>query len=241
MFVYDASASTQMTILPRLNGAVTNQLAILLAALGLLISLVIIGSLVFILIKILNKKSVTPNPHVQSKPDDQAEDSDGVLPAGTALKDGLYEIDAFVDVDQGVQEYRARRTHALYLCPQCSAELGNEVSAFCRVCGNALGVVPPVFPTYTIRVSDKPFTQAQQIIGMNLMHPNIILPLDCFVDETLGSSLHFLVEPFDPQLQVLTHRNILPVTEILTIGIQLAEGMAYLHDYSVLINKIMPD
>lgn len=228
------------------KGTIPAWLLILFLALGFLLVFLIVAVIVYFILRELGKNK----PKASEQDAEQTQEDAGVqsstathLPIGTALKDGLYQVDEVVTIADGLNAYLVNQTQPLYLCPHCNVELENDTNAFCRSCGAALDVTPPTYPKYLMREAETPgtFAIAERLIGMNLQHPSLILPVETFADNVLGSPMQYLISPVDQEPRLSTTRTPLPLNAVLAIGVNLAEGMAYLHTYSVVLNHLSPD
>jgi protein phosphatase len=215
------------------NGALPQKIIILFVALGILLVVILVILGVYL---IYRQASNTRSEVGKSKSEITSAETGrkipvDALPQGTALHDGLYIVEEYLSASEGIRTYRVRRTQPFYLCPQCDSELSDDVDAFCRVCGATLGVVPPTFRQYKLKVSKKEnaFSIEKRIIEMNLKHSSLVLPLEMFIDSAMDTPEYFVVEPLE-QEPVLTESQLpLPVDTVLAIGGNLAEGLTYLH------------
>ncbi len=227
------------------KGTLSTWLLVLFLVLGFLLVFLFVAVIVYIILRMLAKnKDVTPARDTErAQGDSDQNQSAARLPIGTALKDGLYEVDEFVATSNGLNVYRIKQTQPLYLCPQCKAELANDTEAFCRACGAALAVTPPTYPIYLMREAESAsaFATDERLISMNLKHPSLILPVESFPDNVLGSPRQYLTEPFDQEPRLSALLTALPVNTVVDIGVSLAEGLAYLHTYSVTLKHLDPE
>ena len=227
------------------NGTFPSKLLILLVALGILLIIVLVVVASYIVLKMVTKNKAKTQESIDEKQkvDTELKEKSNILPNGTSLKDGLYTVEKYLRSLDHVNYYRVKRTQPLYLCSHCNAELDDEMNAFCRACGAALSVIPPTFPTYLLKESEieTKFITAQRVLGMNLNHSSLILPIDALTDSTSDSPKYYLLEPFDQEPTLAASQFPEAIDVVLDIGVNLAEGLAYLHNYSVVLKRLELD
>lgn len=223
------------------NAPLPTEIIVLLVAFGLLLIVICIALLVYLITHKFSGKKI--NNQTISTTFQKDEKDDRHLPVGTILHDGLYAVESFIGKKNNLNLYQIRRTEPLYLCSQCNSELDNDTIAFCRVCGAALEVTLPTFPMYSLieSISAAQFSISEQLLAMNLKHKSLFLPVDVFSDDASGSLRYYLVEPSEQKPLLSETALPLPVHDVLEIGIQLADGMAYLHDYNVHLDSVSLD
>lgn len=227
------------------QGAFPTWLLILFLFLGVLLIFLIIAVIVYFVLRAFGKNEDDPeDAETLSIQDVPAMDNTSAthLPVGTELKDGLYRVNEVLVTTENLNVYIVEQTQPLYLCPHCHTELGEDTSAFCRSCGAALDVIPPTYPTYLMSESDTSgaFEVAERLIGMNLQHAALILPVDTFTDKALGLPRWYMIEPGNQEPRLSQAIKPLPLNVVLDMGVDLAEGLAYLHKYNVILTNPSP-
>jgi protein phosphatase len=128
-------------------------------------------------------------------------------------------------------------------CANCGAITKNGDEQFCAGCGADISARPAVHLRYRVREaqSGEPFGAETQLLELNLAHPGLRLPVAAFTEAPYGPPRHYLVtSEFVPVLaSTLTPPEELPT--VLQWGVDLAEGMAYLHRYGVVLSDIRPE
>ncbi len=227
------------------KGTIPTWLLILFLVLGSLLVFLIIAVIVYFVLREMGKNKAKPEEKDAASAPVEPGITDAevtYLPVDTMVKDGLYQVKELLLTSEGMNVYVVQKTQPLYLCPQCQAELGNDASAFCRSCGAALDVIPPTYPTYLMREAEAPgsFASAERLISMNLKHPSLILPVEVFAEKVLSLPRQYLIEPGNQEYRLSEVSTPLPLDTVLDSGISLAEGMAYLHAFNVILNDPTP-
>jgi serine/threonine protein phosphatase PrpC/cbb3-type cytochrome oxidase subunit 3 len=226
------------------DGGLPTQFLVLFVALGLLLIILLAVVIIYFLLRKFPKDKEVQASEIPEKQEEPVKkETPAYLPFGTILNKGLYEVDELLETSSSVNVYRVKRTQPLYLCSHCQSELENDTSAFCRVCGAAFKVTPPTYPEYLMREAvDSPiFDTSEKLIDMNLKHASLLLPVEMFTDNASGSEKKYIVEPFHQKVLLSDKQPPLPLNLVLDIGIALAEGIAYLHNYGVVLNSLEPD
>jgi len=164
------------------------------------------------------------------------------LPERTLLGEGRYQVlNVYAAVEPARETYNiyaARGTTPLSRCPYCDAPIGGEESQSCTHCGNDLRGITLVYPKFLVRetIDAQTFETSAQLAALRLRHPALIVPEAVFTETTFKPPHHYRVEPiFKPARDVTSPQ---PVEKVLRWGIVLAQGMAYLHQRYVTLQKI---
>ena len=149
-----------------------------------------------------------------------------------------------------VREVRVEgETHNVYLaeglvpareCPNCHAVSETEVERYCSDCGAELQGTEPAVRRYLVqeRVNGNAFAMERQLLGMQLAHPGLLLPLEVFQEAPYGDARTYRVVPeFAPPLaQTLVLPQ--PWGKVVSWGAALAQAMAHLHQHQIAIGAV---
>lgn len=166
----------------------------------------------------------------------------GALPEQTLLGQGRYRVlnvyAAVETVDEPCNIYAARGTTSLSRCPHCDAPITGEEAHSCARCGSDLSGITLIYPKFLVRETTDAqiFEPSAQLAALRLRHPALIVPEDVFTETTFSPPRHYRVEPIFRRAQDLPSPQ--PAEKVLRWGIALAQGMTYLHQRYVIVQKI---
>jgi serine/threonine protein phosphatase PrpC len=165
-----------------------------------------------------------------------------VLPEQTLLGQGRYRVlsvyAAAKGPDAAYNIYTARGTTPLSRCPLCNAPIVGEDMESCAHCGTSLRGITLIYPKFLVRetVDAQTFEASAQVAALRLRHPALIVPEDVFTETTFDPPRHYRVEPVFKRARDVTAPQ--PAEKVLRWGTALAQGMAYLHQHYVTLQKI---
>ncbi|MBN2391470.1 MAG: Stp1/IreP family PP2C-type Ser/Thr phosphatase [Anaerolineae bacterium] len=163
------------------------------------------------------------------------------LPERTLLGQGRYRVlnvsTAAETLDE-VNIYTARGTTPLSRCPQCNAPIVGEDMQSCAHCGADLSGITLIYPKFLVRetIDAQTFEVSAQLAALRLRHPALIVPEDVFTETIFEPPRHYRVEPVFKHAQEVP--LLPPAEKVLRWGIALAQGMAYLHQHYVTLQKV---
>jgi len=210
----------------------------------LLVSLVVAGvlalaGLLFVLLRSSRADRVKDASPVSRIPDAT---SANALPEQTLLGQGRYRVlsvyAAADTLDEPDNVYAVRGTTPLSRCPYCDTPIVGEDVQSCAHCGGDLSGITLIYPKFLARETGdaRVFESSVQLAALRLHHPALIVPEDVFTETTLDPPRYYRVEPIFRRAQDLPSPQ--PAEKVLRWGIALAQGMAYLHQRHVALQKI---
>jgi len=166
-----------------------------------------------------------------------------LLPEGTLLDEGRFLILSVADSLDGLTTYEVKPTVALDICPTCFLALGPTVGSSCPRCGRLLPEPRPEHPILLAREirDDESFARVSQLLMRQLSHPAVVTPMSAFVETSFGPVRYFVVVPDVRRRQASQLKTTQRLDEVLSWGISLAEGLAYLHDHAVVLTEVVPE
>ncbi len=165
-----------------------------------------------------------------------------VLPERTLAGEGRYlvlNVHAAAEMPDAMQNsYAVRGTTPLSRCPYCDAPIGGEETRSCTRCGADLRGITLIYPKFLMRETEdaQMFQVSAELMALRLRHPALILPEDVFTDTAFDPPRHYRVDPIFKRAQDVTSPQ--PIEKVLQWGVALAQGMAYLHQHYVTLQKI---
>ncbi len=149
-----------------------------------------------------------------------------------------------------VREVRVEgESHNVYLaeglaiareCPNCHALSEVEGERYCSDCGTELQGSAPAVRRFLVqeRANGTAFAMERQLLGMQLAHPGLLLPLEIFQETPYGGPRSYRVVPeFAPPLaQTLPLPQ--PWGKVVSWGRTLAQAMAHLHQHQIAIGAV---
>ncbi len=165
-----------------------------------------------------------------------------LLPEGTLLDEGRFLILSAEDSIDGLNAYEVKPTVALDICPSCLA-LEAAVEGACPRCGRLLLEPRPEHPILLAReIQDaESFTRVSQLMTRQLSHRAVVTPLSTFIETSFGPVRYFVVVPDVRRRQASQLKTTQLLDDVLSWGISLAEGLAYLHDHAVILTEVVPE
>jgi len=166
-----------------------------------------------------------------------------LLPEGTLLDEGRFLILSAEDPVDGLVTYEVKPTVALDVCPNCFLALGAAVGSACPRCGSLLPEPRPEHPILLAReIRDtESFTRVSQLMTRQLSHRAVVTPLSAFMETSFGAVRYFVVVPDVRRRQAPQLKTTQRLDDVLSWGISLAEGLAYLHDHAVILTAVVPE
>ena len=163
------------------------------------------------------------------------------LPEQMLLGQGRYRVLNVYTTAETPDEaniYTARGTTPLSRCPQCNAPIVGEDMQSCAHCGADLRGITLIYPKFLVRetIDAQTFEASAKVTALRLRHPALIVPEDVFTETTFEPTRHYRVEPVFKRAQDVASPQ--PAEKVLRWGIALAQGMAYLHQHYVMLQKI---
>jgi len=212
-------------------------------AIGLVVvaALLVVAVLLFVLLErrpSVDRVEKLENTSASETPDLTAMD---VLPQQTLLGQGRYRVLDVYTAAETLDEaniYTARGTTPLSRCPQCNAPIVGEDVQSCAHCGADLRGITLIYPKFLVRetADAQTFETSAKVTALRLRHPALILPEDVFTETTFAPTRHYRVEPVFKRAQDVASPQ--PAEKVLRWGTALAQGMAYLHQHYVTLQKI---
>ncbi|MCD6284909.1 MAG: Stp1/IreP family PP2C-type Ser/Thr phosphatase [Anaerolineae bacterium] len=213
---------------------------VLLAGVGGLLFVVTAAGVFFLVRGIPGRKQAH---RAQPKPVSAPVLEGPLLPEGTLLDEGRFLILSVADSLDGLTTYEVKPTVALDICPTCFLALGATVGSSCPRCGRLLPELRPEHPILLaseIR-DDESFARVSQLLMRQLSHPAVVTPMSAFVETSFGPIRYFVVVPDVRCRQASQLKTTQRLDEVLTWGISLAEGLAYLHEHAVVLTEVVPE
>jgi len=166
-----------------------------------------------------------------------------LLPEGTLLDEGRFLILSVEDSVDGLNTYEVKPTVALDNCPTCFLALGAAVGSACPRCGCLLPELRPEHPILLAReIRDaESFARVSQLMTRQLSHRAVVTPMSAFSETSFGPVRYFVVVPDVRRRQVSQLKTTQRLDDVLSWGISLAEGLAYLHDHTVVLTEVVPE
>jgi protein phosphatase len=166
-----------------------------------------------------------------------------LLPEGTLLDEGRFLILSVEDSVDGLSTYEVKPTVALDICPNCFLALGAAVGSACPRCGRLLPEPRPEHPILLAReIQDaESFARVSQLMTRQLTHRAVVTPLSAFIETSFGPVRYFVVVPDVRRRQASQLKTTQPLDDVLSWGVSLAEGLAYLHDHAVVLTEVVPE
>jgi serine/threonine protein phosphatase PrpC len=115
-------------------------------------------------------------------------------------------------------------------CRTIHVPAGAEQEKFCTRCGHPMDQLSPLLLLQEADTDS--FTNLQQIIDLQLAHPNIHPPVAIFQQDLPGGVRYCLVTPCS---QDLPEDPV--ILKVLEWGLKLAEGLDYLHSHGVVLGE----
>jgi protein phosphatase len=166
-----------------------------------------------------------------------------LLPEGTLLDEGRFLILSVEDSVDGLNTYEVKPTVALDICPTCFLALGAAVGSACPRCGRLLPEPRPEHPILLAReIRDaESFARVSQLMTRQLSHRAVVTPMSAFIETSFGPVRYFVVVPDVRRRQISQLKTTQRLDDVLSWGISLAEGLAYLHDHAVVLTEVVPE
>ena len=166
-----------------------------------------------------------------------------LLPEGTLLDEGRFLILSVEDSVDGLNTYEVKPTVALDNCPTCFLALGAAVGSACPRCGCLLPELRPEHPILLAReIRDaESFARVSQLMTRQLSHRAVVTPMSAFCETSFGPVRYFVVVPDVRRRQASRLKTTQRLDDVLSWGISLAEGLAYLHDHAVVLTEVVPE
>jgi protein phosphatase len=115
-------------------------------------------------------------------------------------------------------------------CRTIHVPAGTEQEKFCTRCGHPMDQLSPLL---LLQEADTDrFGNLQQILDLQLAHPNIHPPVALFQQELPGGVRYYLVTPCSQDLPTDPG-----VSKVLEWGLKLAEGLDYMHSHGVVLGE----
>jgi serine/threonine protein phosphatase PrpC len=160
-------------------------------------------------------------------------------PEGTIFN-GCYQFDTLVYQDDHENVYTvvemceplAARVSSCSnpLCRTIHVPTGSEQEKYCTCCGHPMDQISPLL---VLQEADEDrFSNQKQMIDLHLAHPGIHPPIDTFQQELPGGTRFYLVTPCSQELPA--HPEI---SHVLEWGLQLADGLDYLHTHGIAMGE----
>jgi serine/threonine protein phosphatase PrpC len=116
------------------------------------------------------------------------------------------------------------------LCRTIHVPTGSEPEKFCTRCGHPMDQLSPLL---VLQEADSDqFSRQSQLIDLHLAHPNVHPPVAVFNQELSGGMRYYLVTPCSQELPAHPETS-----TVLEWGLQLAEGLDYLHEHGVVLGE----
>jgi PPM family protein phosphatase len=165
------------------------------------------------------------------------------LPEGTLLDEGRFLILSAENSVDGLNTYEVKPTVALDVCPNCFLALGAAVGNACPRCGRLLPEPRPEHPILLAReIRDaESFARVSQLMTCQLSHRALVTPVSAFIETSFGPVRYFVVVPDVRHRQASRLKTTQRLDDVLSWGISLAEGLAYLHDHAVVLTEVVPE
>ncbi|MBN1890278.1 MAG: Stp1/IreP family PP2C-type Ser/Thr phosphatase [Thermoflexales bacterium] len=157
------------------------------------------------------------------------------LPAFAALPEGAIISDRYAVVEIRSESvhfnvYVIESLNPVRRCLQCGFEENAADQSRCINCNAALDQAMPYYPHYQAKETDEPSRIEIESELVGLAHPALLLPREVLGETPYGDTpRHYLIGPDLPPQLAATMRVPQKVTDVLEWGIQLAEGLHYLH------------
>ncbi len=166
-----------------------------------------------------------------------------LLPEGTLLDEGRFLVLSVEDSVDGLNTYEVKPTVAFDNCPTCFLALGAAVGSTCPRCGRLLPELRPEHPILLAReIRDaESFARVSQLMTRQLSHRAVVTPMSAFIETSFGPVRYFVVVPDVRRRQVSQLKTTQRLDDVLSWGISLAEGLAYLHDHAVVLTEVVPE
>jgi serine/threonine protein phosphatase PrpC len=180
---------------------------------------------------------------VETAPLPQTANEFAPLPAGALLNRGRYEILELWSENERLNVYLVAGGEPYLICPQCDTLLRAEGRTTCDVCHASLAGAPLLTASYVLKESPggRQLAAETAIARLGLEHPALLAPIDAFSERPYGELLRdYVVAPEPPPLKAgdLSLPQELP--QVIDWGLQLARGLAFLHQRRVTFNRISP-
>ncbi|MGC9394983.1 MAG: Stp1/IreP family PP2C-type Ser/Thr phosphatase [Anaerolineae bacterium] len=216
-------------------------MATLVIGLVVVAVLLIAAVIVFVLLKRrlpADRVEAPEDTSVSEMPDITPMDA---LPEQMLLGQGRYRLLNVYTAAETPDEsniYTARGTTPLSRCPECNAPIVGEDMQSCAHCGTDLRGITLIYPKFLVRetADAQTFETSAKVAALRLRHPALILPEDVFTETTFEPARHYRVEPVFKRAQDVASPQ--PAEKVLRWGIALAQGMAYLHQHYVTLQKV---
>ncbi len=161
------------------------------------------------------------------------------LTVRTTIGQERYRIIEVVHPSKQLNRYLVESLQPQIHCSNCHTANG-EGSQFCQECGNSLENVPAYAPRYRVKevVNIDRFRTEYELAQLRLTQPNLISPRDAFAEERSGQLRYYVV------LDELTWGTAAQITApqdlptVLGWGSGLAEGLGYLHQHRISLNRL---
>jgi len=166
-----------------------------------------------------------------------------LLPEGTLLDEGRFLILSVEDSGDGLNTYEVKPTVALDICPNCFLALGAAVGSACPRCGRLLPeprLEHPILLAKEIQDAES-FARVSQLMTRQLSHRAVVTPLSAFIETSFGPVRYFVVVPDVRRRQASQLKTTQPLDDVLSWGVSLAGGLAYLHDHAVVLTEVVPE
>ncbi|MCJ7548856.1 MAG: Stp1/IreP family PP2C-type Ser/Thr phosphatase, partial [Anaerolineae bacterium] len=147
------------------------------------------------------------------------------------------------DPVDGLNTYEVKPTVALDICPNCFLALGTAVRSACTRCGCLLPEPRSEHPILLAKeIQDaESFARVSQLMTRQLSHRAVVTPLSAFMETSFGPVRYFVVAPDVRRRQASQLKTTQPLDDVLSWGVSLAEGLAYLHDHAVVLTEVVPE
>lgn len=164
------------------------------------------------------------------------------LPEGALLHDDRYEILAILKEHPEVNIYLVRDNQPIRRCPSADCRSPAAINdTYCSACGTDLSGAQPIHLTYLLREAADParFNVERELLDRRLSHPGLLLPTAHFIEIPYADSQRaYLLVPESPSLLAASLSVPQQLSRVLNWGLQLANGMAYLHEQRISVRSV---
>jgi serine/threonine protein phosphatase PrpC/pSer/pThr/pTyr-binding forkhead associated (FHA) protein len=151
------------------------------------------------------------------------------LPEGAIIGD-RYAVVEIRSESMHFNTYVIESLNPVRRCLQCGFEENIADQPRCVNCNATLDQAMPYYPHYQAKETDEPSRIEIESEMVGLAHPALLLPREALGETPYGDTpRHYLIGPDLPPQLAATMRVPQKVTDVLEWGIQLAEGLHYLH------------
>lgn len=164
------------------------------------------------------------------------------LEKGATLRGGQYTIVALRGREPHCYVYEVNSAAPEPACSSCHGMLTDPAGRYCPHCGISLEEAKPIYPVLLARetLSAAMFAAASGLVDLRLRHKAVVLPLDVFAEPGRKRSRYYRIEPELSACSVVSALDGVSPGQVVTWGIALADGLAYLHNHGVTMRTLGP-